>query len=160
MSWSNRSDKNDKMKIRHTYSLRTSFCLFDLQLRNEQNFTAFENSLMFLSINNTIFENDLGQMYSAESEIKNTPKSATSAFYLYLLLSIGSDGQLHSSMYDKQDDFNFHITSLACHDFGLHISNIPRYFYFPFLSSNIPSSPAYGVFISQPIRYAWACSSY
>ena len=31
---------------------------------------------------------------------------------------------------------------------------------FPFLSSNIPSSPAYGVFISQLIRYARACSSY
>ena len=42
----------------------------------------------------------------------------------------------------KRDDFNFHITN------------------FPFLSSNIPSSPAYGVFISQLIRYARACSSY
>ena len=31
---------------------------------------------------------------------------------------------------------------------------------FPFLSTNIPSSPAYGVFISQLIRYARACSSY
>ena len=30
----------------------------------------------------------------------------------------------------------------------------------PFLSSNIPSSPAYGVFISQLIRYARACSLY
>ena len=35
-----------------------------------------------------------------------------------------------------------------------HITN------FPFLSSNIPSSPAYGVFISQRIRYTRACSSY
>ena len=33
-------------------------------------------------------------------------------------------------------------------------------FILPFLSSNIPSSPAYGVFISQLIRYARACSSY
>ena len=31
---------------------------------------------------------------------------------------------------------------------------------FPFLSSNIPTSPACGVFISQLIRYARACSSY
>ena len=30
----------------------------------------------------------------------------------------------------------------------------------PFLSSNIPSSPAYGVFISQLIRYTRACASY
>ena len=47
-----------------------------------------------------------------------------------------------SSIYDKRDVSNVHITN------------------FPFLSSNIPSSPAYGVFISQLMRYARACSSY
>ena len=81
-------------------------------------------------------------MYPAELEIKDTTESTTSASYLDLLLSIGRDGQLHTSIYDKRDDFNFHITN------------------FPFLSSNIPSSPAYGVFISQLIRYSRACSSY
>ena len=86
--------------------------------------------------NNPEFENYLGQMYPAELEIKDTTESTTSASYLDLLLSIGRDGQLHTSIYDKRDDFNFHITN------------------FPFLSSNIPSSPAYGVFISQLIRYA------
>ena len=95
-----------------------------------------------LSINNPEFENYLGQMYPAELEIKDTTESTTSASYLDFLLSIGRDGQLHTSIYDKRDDFNFHITN------------------FPFLSSNIPSSPAYGVFISQLIRYARACSSY
>ena len=94
-----------------------------------------------LSINNPEFENYLGQ-YPAELEIKDTTESTTSASYLDLLLSIGRDGQLHTSIYDKRDDFNFHITN------------------FPFLSSNIPSSPAYGVFISQLIRYSRACSSY
>ena len=81
-------------------------------------------------------------MYPAELEIKDTTESTTSASYLDLLLSMGRDSQLHTSIYDKRDDFNFHITN------------------FPFLSSNIPSSPAYGVFISQLIRYARACSSY
>ena len=81
-------------------------------------------------------------MYPVELEIKDTTKSNTSASYLDLLLSIGRNGQLHTSVYDKRDDFNFHIT------------------HFPFLSSNIPTSPAYGVFISQLIRYARACSSY
>ena len=89
-----------------------------------------------LSINNPDFANYLGQMYPPELEIKDTTESNTSASYLDLLLSICRDGQLHTSLYDKRDDFNFHITN------------------FPFLSSNIPSSPAYGVFISQliPIR--------
>ena len=81
-------------------------------------------------------------MFPAELEIKDTTESITSASYLDLLLSIWKDGQLHTSIYDKRDDFNFHITN------------------FPFLSSNIPSSPAYGVFSSQLIRYALACSSY
>ena len=31
---------------------------------------------------------------------------------------------------------------------------------FPFLSSNIPSSPSHGVYISQLIRYARCCSYY
>ena len=31
---------------------------------------------------------------------------------------------------------------------------------FPYLSRNIPESPAYGVFISQLIRYARVCSKY
>ena len=44
--------------------------------------------------------------------------------------------------YDKRDDFDFHIVN------------------FPFLSSNIPSGPSYGVYISQLIRYARCCSHY
>ena len=62
--------------------------------------------------------------------------------WIYFCRSWGGGGQLHTSIYDKRDDFNFHITN------------------FPFLSSNFPTSPAYGVFISQLIRYARACSSY
>ena len=107
------------------------------QLAPRFNFTN-----LVLSINNPEFKNYLGQMYPVELEIKDTTESSTSALYLDLLLSIGRDGQLHTSIYDKRDNFNFHITN------------------FPFLSSNIPTSPAYGVFISQLIRYARACFSY
>ena len=81
-----------------------------------------------LSINNPEFENYLGQMYPAELEIKDTTESITSDSYLDLLLRIERDGHFHNSIYDKRDDFNLHITS------------------FLFLSCNIPSSPAYGVF--------------
>jgi hypothetical protein len=45
-------------------------------------------------------------------------------------------------LYDKRDDFNFAIVN------------------FPFLSSNKPLSPAYGVYISLLIRYARACYVY
>ena len=83
-----------------------------------------------LSINNSDFENYLGQMYSPELEIKDKTESNTFASYLDLLLSIGRDVQLHTSLYDKCDDFNFHITN------------------FPFPSSNIPSSPGLGPLIN------------
>ena len=63
-----------------------------------------------LSINNPEFKNYLGQMYPVELEIKDTKESNTSASYLDLLLSMARDGQLHTSIYDKRDDFNFHIT--------------------------------------------------
>ena len=92
-----------------------------------------------LSINNPEFENYLGQMHPVELEIKDTTESNTSASYLDLLLSIGRDGTLHTSI-DTSDEFDFHITN------------------FPFLRSNKPASPAYGVFISQLIRYIRACS--
>ena len=79
---------------------------------------------------------------SIELEIKGKKKSNTSASYIDLLLWVGWNGQLHTSIYDKRDDFNFQITN------------------FSFLISNIPDSPAYGVFISQLIGYTRACSSY
>ena len=84
-----------------------------------------------LSINKPDFENYLGQMYPAELEIKDTTESNTSASYLDLLLSISRDGKLRTFLYDRRDDFNFHITN------------------FPFLNSKHPFSPGYGVFISQ-----------
>ena len=46
------------------------------------------------------------------------------------------------TIYDKRDDFNFKIIN------------------FPNMCSNIPASPAYGVYISQLIRYARASSNY
>ena len=54
-----------------------------------------------LSINNPEFEICLGQMYPAELEIKDTTESTTSASYLDVLVTIGRDGQLHTSIYDK-----------------------------------------------------------
>jgi hypothetical protein len=51
-------------------------------------------------------------------------------------------GQETTWLYDKQDDLNFFIVN------------------FPYLCSNIPASPVYGVYILQHIRYARACSKY
>ena len=91
------------------------------------------------SPNNPKFQNTLTS--SIQVEIKETTESATAASYLDCFLHM-DNGKLSTRLYDKRDDFNFPIVNL------------------PFLSSNIPSAQAYGVYVSQLIRYAIACSKY
>ena len=65
-----------------------------------------------------------------------------SASFLDLYLKFDDCGQISTKIYDKRDDFNFKIIN------------------FPNMCSNIPASPAYGVYLSQLIRYARASSNY
>ncbi|KAK3108484.1 hypothetical protein FSP39_008926 [Pinctada imbricata] len=95
-----------------------------------------------LSINNPTFADYLSSIYPSELEVKETSETNNSASYLDIMLSYDIDGHMITALYDKRDDFNFSITN------------------FPFLSSNIPSSPAYGVFMFQLIRYARASTKY
>ena len=83
--------------------------------------------------------------------LRITDKGSIPEMRIQSILLIRSDLKWHThlsrsiflnSIYDKLDGFNFHITN------------------FPFLTRNIPTSHAYGVFISQLIRYARACSLY
>jgi hypothetical protein len=95
-----------------------------------------------LSINNNNFHNYVYLIYPDELEIKDAIESDKYALYLDILLTIDSNGRLTTTLYDKRDDFDFAIDN------------------FPFLCSNLPFSPAYGVYISQFIRYTKACFAY
>ena len=95
-----------------------------------------------LSLNNSGFGDFVDRIYPIELEIKDTTHTDTSASYLDLHLEIDSEGRLTTKLYDKKDDFNFPIVN------------------FSFICSNIPAAPAYGVYISQSIRYSRACGSY
>ena len=95
-----------------------------------------------LSINNPRFAEFLPLIYPPELEIKETTDTASSASFLDLYLEFNDSGQLSTKIYDKQDDFNFKIIN------------------FPNMCSNIPASPAYGVYISQLIRYTRSSSNY
>ena len=95
-----------------------------------------------LSLNNHSFSDYVNLIYPGELEIKDTTDFICSASYLDLNLNFDTQERLQVKLYDKRDDFNFPIVN------------------FPFLCSNIPASPAYGVFVSQLIRYGRACSSY
>ena len=89
-----------------------------------------------LNIDNTYFDGLISQIQPPELYL-----NAASASYLDCYLYI-VNGKLTTRLYDKRDDFNFPIVN------------------FPFLSSNIPSAPAYGVYVSQLIRYARTRSNY
>ena len=95
-----------------------------------------------LSINNPRFAEFLPLIYPPELEIKETTDTSSSASFLDLYLEFDDSGQLSTKMFDKRDDFNFKIIN------------------FQNMCSNIPTSPAYGVYISQLIRYARASSNY
>ena len=92
--------------------------------------------------NNKRFLDYLKEIYPSQLTVEKANKSDHLADYLDLTFIIDSGGKLSTRPYDKRDDFDFHIVN------------------FPFLSSNIPSGPSYGVYISQLIRYARCCSHY
>ena len=95
-----------------------------------------------LSLNNSKFSDYLDFIYPSELGIKDTTESTKSTPYFDCLLEIDNSGKLSTKLYDKRDDFNFPLVNV------------------PFLCDNIPASPAYGVFVSQLIRYARACYLY
>ena len=93
-----------------------------------------------LNIDNPYFEQMVGQIYPTELQLNMANSFDTEAPFLDLNLSI-TNGIVSSKIYDKRDDFNFEIVN------------------FPFLDGDVPGSPSYGVYISQPIRFARVCSN-
>ena len=77
-----------------------------------------------------------------ELTISGTTESTSVASYLDLLFIRDNSNNITIKLFDKRDMFGFHTVN------------------FPFMSSNIPSAPAYGVYASQLIRYARCCSNY
>jgi hypothetical protein len=64
-----------------------------------------------------------------------TSQCSKSASYLDVLLTLDTNGKITIQLYGKRDDFNFSIINFPC------------------VCSNITASHAYGVYISQLIRY-------
>jgi hypothetical protein len=82
------------------------------------------------SLNNSRFGDFVHHIYPIELEIKDTTDTDRSASYLDLHIEIDSERRFRTKLYDKRDDFNFPIVN------------------FPFICSNIPAAPAYGVYLS------------
>ena len=73
--------------------------------------------------NNKKFLDYLKEIYPSQLTVEKTYKSDYLADYPDLTFIIDSGGKLSTRLYDKRDDFDFHIVN------------------FLFLSSNIPSGP-------------------
>ena len=96
----------------------------------------------WIVFNNKKLLDYLKEIYPSQRTGEKANKSDHLADYLDLTFTIDSGGKLSTRLYDKCNDFDFHIVN------------------FPFLSSSIPSGPSCGVYISQLIRYARCCSHY
>ena len=79
-------------------------------------------------------------IYPRELQLNKANKSDTSSAFLDLDLSI-DNGKLTCTIYDKRDDFDFNIVN------------------YPHLDGDVPRATSYGVYISQLIRFARACTS-
>ena len=90
----------------------------------------------FIVFNNKKFLDYHKEIYPSQLTVEKANKSDHLADYLDLTFLIDSGVKLSTRLYDKRDDFDFHVFS------------------FPFLSSSVPSGLSYGVYISQLIRYA------
>ena len=95
-----------------------------------------------ISFNNKRFKELISDIYPKELIISETTESTSVASYLDLPFIRDNSNNIITKLYDKRDTFDFHIMN------------------FPFLSSNIPSAPAYDVYASQLIHYARCCSNY
>jgi hypothetical protein len=128
------------------YSYEAEFVKKLSQNNNEKQTVSFKHAFRYiddvLSINNHNFHNYDHLIFPDELEIKDITESDKFASYLDILLNVDSNGRLTTSLYDKHDDFDFAIVNI------------------PFLCSNIPLSPAYGVYISHLVRYGRACFAY
>ena len=106
----------------------------------------FNNTLRYIddlfSINNVDFGTYIKAIYPSELQLTDTSTSSTKVCYLDTNIKTGGTSTpFRISIYDKRDDLTFRIVN------------------FPHMESNIPANPAYGVYISQLVRFARICTS-
>ena len=122
------------------YSFENEFLDKLILLSRMFNFSYYIDDL--ISFNNKRFKIIISDIYPKELTISETTESTSVASCLDLLFTRDDNNNITTKLYDKRDAFGFHIVK------------------FPFMSRNIPSAPAYGVYASQFIHYANCCSNY
>ena len=92
------------------------------------------------TIDNPEFEKYIPDIYPTELQLNKAITSDKEISFLDLDIKVvGSD--VHTSVYDKRDDFGFPIVN------------------FPWFSGDVPRLPSYVIYISQLVRFARCCTS-
>ena len=113
------------------YSLKSEFS--DKMIKSDHRKLARSFNLChryiddLIVFNNKKFGDYVKEIYPSQLTVKKANTFDDLANYLDLTFIIGSNNRLYTKLYDKRDDCDFHIVN------------------FPFVLSNIPSSPSYGV---------------
>ena len=94
-----------------------------------------------LTLSNNKFNSEMSNIYPPELTLKLTTESDSTLSYLDVSISI-CHGKFVTEVYDKRDNFNFNIVN------------------YPFMCSNMPARPTYGVYISQLIRINRICDNF
>ena len=98
-----------------------------------RNIFRFQDDLIVFE-DNKLLETVLGNIYPQVMELENTNISPNKVNYLDMTISVHR-GRYYYKSFDKRNDFGFEIIN------------------YPDIQGNIPRGPAYGVFISQLVRY-------
>ena len=99
-------------------------------------------TMILIVLNNKNFLDYLKEIYPSQLTAEKANKSYHLADFLDLTSIIDGGGKLSTRLYDKRDDFGFHIVNFLS------------------LYSNIPPGLSYGVYKLKLVRYARCCSPY
>ena len=91
------------------------------------------------TIDNPAFAEHIPDIYPRELQLNKANTSDQETSFLNLNIKVIANN-IHTSVYDKRDDFGFPIVN------------------FPGLSGDVPRLPAYGIYITHLVRFARCCT--
>ena len=97
------------------------------------NMFRFQDDLIVFE-DNRVFETVINEIYPPVMELENTNLSPNKVNYLDMTISVFR-GKYSYKSFDKRNDFGFEIIN------------------YPNIKGNIPRVPAYGIFVSQLVRF-------
>ena len=121
------------------------YCMSDLHKSKRHDLIDMFNDTSrciddIFTIDNPEFEKYIPDIYPAGRQLNKTNASDKEISFLDLnIKGIGSD--IHTSVYDKRNDFGFPIVN-----------------FHGFESCDVPRLPSYGIYISQLVRCARCCT--